>query len=251
MRRFLVERDAIKGTRAIITGAPFHHAARVVRLRRGDLIALFDGSGAEWIARVASVRRDQLEAEILREASGLEPPVAVTLLQAVLKGERMDWLVQKCSELGVARLVPMLTERAVARAPADRAPARRKRWQRISDSAAEQCGRCRPMAVEAVAPLAEAARELAAADLALVPHEAERNRGLRDLLAQKAGATSVAIAIGPEGGFTEGEAEALVAAGGVRVSLGPCILRAETAALFAASAVLYALGDLGSASTAR
>jgi 16S rRNA (uracil1498-N3)-methyltransferase len=244
MRRFLVEPHALQGGRAVLTGAAFHHAARVLRLRPGDLVALFDGSGAEWVARVTSLERDRLEAEILREARDAEPPVTVTLLQAVLKGERMDWLVQKCGELGVARLVPMLTERTVARIPGERAPGRRQRWQRIADAAAEQCGRRRPMAVEAVAPLVEAARALTGADLALVPHEAERERGLRELLAGVSAVRSVAIAIGPEGGFTDAEVEALAVAGGARVSLGPRILRAETAALFAASAVFYALGDL-------
>jgi len=251
MRRFLVERDAIRGSRAVLTGAPFHHAARVVRLRPGDLIGLFDGSGGEWIAQVASVGRDRLEAEILRRAGAVEPPISITLLQAVLKGERMDWLVQKCGELGVARLVPMLTERVVARVPEDRRPARRTRWQKIADAAAEQCGRSTPLRVEEIAALADAAPEAGAADLAVVPHEGARERGLRDVLSGASSVASVVVVVGPEGGFTGAEVETLSAAGGVCVSLGPRILRAETAAIFAASVVLYALGDAGSASTVR
>jgi len=249
MRRFLVEGEAIQGSRAVLTGPTFHHAARVMRLRPGDLVTLFDGEGNEWIARVTRVGSQRLEAEILRAGSGAEAPIAVVMLQAVLKGERMDWLVQKCGEIGVARLIPMLTERTIARIPPDRALARRQRWQRISDSAAEQCGRSRPMVVEEITTLGQAAGGLAEADLGLVPHEGERSRGLRELLGDAdVRAKSVAIAIGPEGGFSEEEVGALTAAGGVCVSLGPRILRSETAALFAAAAVLYSLGDLGSAS---
>ena len=107
------------------------------------------------------------------------------------------------------------------------------------------------MAVGEIAPLAETLADLAEMDLALVPHEGERARGLRQALADAPGAGSVAIAIGPEGGFTEDEVEALVAAGGVCVSLGPRVLRSETAALVAAAAALYSLGDLGSASTVK
>ena len=201
-----------------------------MRLKVGDAATLFDGSGAEFAARVASTSRSSLEMEILeRREISRERAGELVLAVALPKGDRQKWLVEKATELGVSRLVPLVTKRAVAQPAASAL----KRLQRGIVEASKQCGRNRLMQLADPLPLAEL--------LATVPTEATRllaHPGGEPLNTSRSG-ESCWVAIGPEGGFTEDEATAALAAGWQRISLGPRILRIETAAL----AVAALLGD--------
>lgn len=207
----------------VVEGEEAHHLARVLRIRVGERFVAFDGTGVEAEAEVLSVG-PQVHARVLgTRRPDVEAPRDVTLYLALVKGERFDWAVEKATELGVARIVPLETERTEVRDPGE---ARRKRWQRLAASAAAQSGRVRVPEVAAPEKL-----PLALAD---APRPAV-------LLAPGGGAFPAhpsALFIGPEGGFTEAEVEAARASGVQPVGLGPRILRVETAALAALSLVL-------------
>lgn len=232
----------MRATPITVTGEEHHHLARVLRARPGDAITLFDGAGGEVDARVVRVGRAETELaagpggpDALPHASRAGAPLV--LLTAVPRGGRMDFLVQKCSELGVSRIVPIIAARSVARPE----PGRRGRWEKIAREAARQCGRADVPVVDAPATLAAA---LAAPDLPgrrLVLSPAPTGRSLRALLPEPA---ATALLVGPEGGLAAGESEAAEAAGFVPVSLGPLILRVETAAIVAVALAAEASGAL-------
>jgi 16S rRNA (uracil1498-N3)-methyltransferase len=218
------------------------HLARVLRLRAGDRLVLFDGSGSDFHAEITEIAGSRVRARILERVDGLrESPLAVTLVQAVSRGERMDWTLQKATELGVRRIQPVLSARSVVRLDAQQAERRLRHWQAIVASACEQCGR-------SVLPRVEAPLELSrylerpcgdVRRMVLAPDGAVSIGGLAG------GLTGVELLIGPEGGLDESELAAAVAAGFEAVRLGPRVLRTETAGI-AALAVLQALaGDLG------
>jgi 16S rRNA (uracil1498-N3)-methyltransferase len=167
----------------------------------------------------------------------------IVLCQAVPKGAKMDYVVEKATELGVRRIVPLRTERTVAEAGS---PARLERWRRLARTAAAQCGRTRVPAVDAPAAWSDAIASLAAAGtLLLFPWELAERVPLRETLPRLlAGDGPIAVLIGPEGGISHEEAALAVAAGARAVSLGPRIFRTETAGLVVVSALLYELGDL-------
>jgi len=218
------------------------HATRVLRLVAGDPITLFDGSGMDYDAVLRVVARGGVSADVGEgRRVARESPLAVTLLQGVSRGPRMDTVMQKATELGVRTVQPLLAARSVVRLDAERGEARRAHWQRIVISAYEQCGR-------SVLPEVQPARALEDALAALAPGTVgltldPRGEGRLDLLLGPASA--VALAIGPEGGFTESEILALTAAGFRGLRLGPRILRTETAPLAALAILQYARGDLG------
>ncbi|MBS1201257.1 MAG: hypothetical protein H6R27_1935 [Proteobacteria bacterium] len=228
--------------RATLTGPAARHVSRVLRLRAGDPVTLFNGDGWEYPGTVAAPRADRVEVELVGpRAPGLpESPLAVTLLQGVARAERMDLVVQKATELGVARIVPVLAGRSVVRLDERQAQRRLEHWQAIVLSACEQCGRSRPPAVAPPRGLDESL-----ADVAGTPHRLVLAPGAPlPLAALPAGAGQAALLIGPEGGLTEAERAAAARAGFEPRALGPRILRTETAAIVALAVLQSASGDL-------
>ncbi len=240
-RRLFVPADRLAGPRLTLTGAPHQHLARVLRARVGDRITVFDGAGGELDAQVVRVGRAETEIELGGRQIAAAPAVAITLLCAVPRGPRMDLLVQKTCELGVARLVPVVADRSLVRPVAE--ASRRARWERIAQEASRQSGRADVPIIDAPLPLAAALESstLPARRLALV--ERTRDRSLRTELAGKEPAAT-ALLVGPEGGFATGEVEATRRAGFLGVSLGSRILRVETAAIVGVALVAAASGML-------
>jgi 16S rRNA (uracil1498-N3)-methyltransferase len=265
MHRFFVTPDAIRAGQATLSGPVAHQIARVLRLRRGDHIVLLDDSGLEYTFELQVVDPEQVKARALRrETAAGEPQTQITLYQALLKGERFEWVLQKGTELGITGFVPLLCERNVVRDPAV-AEKKGKRWRAIIREAAEQSHRGRLPRLELPLPFGEACRQAgAAAGLALLAWEGETSSGLKETLREGAGSdqqpsvavktangpdrpfrSDVQLLVGPEGGFTPGEVE-LARTHSIRaITLGRRILRAETAGIVAAAAVLYESGDLG------
>ena len=212
--------------------APAHHLARVLRLREGDALTVFNGRGGEWDAQFVGKRRVRL---VAFDAVERESPLRITLLQGVSSGDRMDYTIQKAVELGVAAVQPLLTKRGVVRLEGTRASARVDHWKRIAIAACEQCGRNRiPEVLPLVAfhqyrPEGNATRLLLSA----------QGRSLREMNIEAAGT----IAAGPEAGFAPEEQAALERAGFVKASVGPRVLRTETAALAALAALNALRGD--------
>jgi 16S rRNA (uracil1498-N3)-methyltransferase len=215
--------------------AAAHHAARVLRLAAGDRVVLFDGRGGEYEATLAMPGRGRVVAETgaWRELER-ESPLGVTLVQAVSSGERMDFTIQKAVELGVAAIHPVFSERSIVRLAGEREAKKLAHWRRIAIAACEQCGRNRvPPVAEPVA--LERYRAPEGAKILLAPSATRR-------LAELARGP-LTLAAGPEGGFGEEEEAQLQRAGFVAASLGPRILRTETAALAALAALNALAGD--------
>ena len=234
------------GSEVLLPDAAAYHVARVLRLRAGAPLVLFDGSGADFRGEVVAVEGDRVRVSVGERSAGLrESPLAITLVQAVSRGERMDWTLQKATELGVRRIQPVLSARSVVRLDEQQAAKKLRHWQAIVAAACEQCGR-------SVLPLVEAPLELPryfagprgeGRRLVLSPDAA---RSVATVAARLDGdVTGVELLIGPEGGLEATEVAAAALAGFEPVRLGPRVLRTETAGI-AALAVLQALaGDLG------
>ena len=255
-RSFFVDPSCFHGERAILPPLLARQIRSVLRLRPGDTIELLDGSGALYEARLSEVTADVVAAELLgRREPATEPSVRLELYQALLKGEKMELVLQKGTEIGVSRFVPVLSERCISRPAVSELERRLERWRTIVREAAEQSGRA---ALPEVAPLHRftgACKEAVSAELAMMAWEEEHARWIggavrmanlsADQPRQGAARPRVALLIGPEGGFSPREAREAGEAGLRVVSLGPRILRAETAALVAATLVLCETGDMG------
>lgn len=220
--------------------AAAHHALRVLRLKPGDAVTLFNGEGGEYPGRIADAgRKVRVELAAWRDIER-ESPLEVTLAQALPAGDRMDWVVQKAVELGVARIVPLSAARSVVKLAGARAERRVEHWQSVAVSACEQCGRNR---VPEIAPILDLRHWLS-----LQP---ANNGGQRLLLSPQAGLRlrdvpaqgGLTLLIGPEGGLTEDEEAAARAAGFQGMALGPRILRTETAGPAALAALAALHGD--------
>lgn len=252
MRRFFVEPAQIKGGRAVITGSDVPHITRVLRLGEGDAITLLDGCGGVFNAVIEKTGQSDVTCTVgeRRESSGSLSP-QVTLVQGILKGDKMDLIVRKGTELGVSRFIPLACERSVVRLDGARGDRRRERWQRVAVEAAKQCRRDGIPEVARPAGWEEVLKGMPSRAAALIPWEEEENAALRDYLSEKAAPQEVYIFIGPEGGFAAHEVALARAAKALPVSLGPRILRAETAALIVPALVLCYWGDLGGARDGR
>lgn len=254
MHRFFVPPETRSENNVAMSGDLAHQLSRVLRLRADEEIVLIpaDATDAvEWRVRLVSVGARAVHGVVIAERAGLpEPTCAVTLCPALLKGERFDWLLQKATELGVAAIQPVTTMHTIRKIGPDDAHAL-ERWRRIVTEAAEQSGRSRVPTVRAPVRLADLAGAVSASMPMPMPipmpiivaHETVATISLADALS--AGADRIAVAIGPEGGFADDEVRRLVAdAGAVAVSLGPRILRAETAAITAVTLVMAATNNI-------
>jgi 16S rRNA (uracil1498-N3)-methyltransferase len=216
------------------------HLAKVLRARAGDELILFSGDGREFLGAVETVRGSRVTAAIGNGAAvDRESPLAVTLVQCVPRGDRMDFIVQKATELGVTRIVPVLSQRSVVRLDAAQAESKAVHWRAVAVNACEQCGRNRVPLIEAPSALIGYLGTSTSASPRLV---LEPDMEAHDALAVIEGA--VEIAIGPEGGFAPEELAAFRLAHFARVRLGPRILRTETAAIAALTWLQTCFGDL-------
>jgi 16S rRNA (uracil1498-N3)-methyltransferase len=221
------------------------HLAKVLRARSGDELILFCGDGREYAGMIESIRGSRVTAAVGSGAGvDRESPLQITLVQCVPRGDRMDFIVQKATELGVTRIIPVLSQRSVVRLDANQAESKTAHWRAVAVNACEQCGRNRLPVVAAPVALLEYLGESALAGgvkLVLQP-DSDSAAPHSDLGA------SVEIAIGPEGGFADDELEALRIVKFVPVKLGPRILRTETAAIAALACLQSRFGDMCSGS---
>lgn len=251
-RRFYVgrlgRRPSLEEPQVSLDGPLAQRIARVLRMRRGDEVVLFDGSGEDVRVRLLDVTAALVRGEVVgRRPGAREPRVRLHLYQSVTKGERFEWLIEKATEVGVACIVPLVSARAVVTPTAG--GNRAERWLRIAVEAAEQSGRS--AVPEIGGPLGFAAALATAAGVVLLPYESagESAPSVRAALAAEIDALfaldAISVLIGPEGGFTETEMAAAAEAGASVVTLGQRVLRSETAGLVAAVLALEAAGELG------
>jgi 16S rRNA (uracil1498-N3)-methyltransferase len=240
LTRVYVDAPLGSGTIVELPKETASHLAKVLRARSGDQLILFSGDGCEYVGAIEDVRGSRVTAAVGNAVNvDRESPFAVTLVQCVPRGDRMDFIVQKATELGVTRIVPVLSQRSVVRLDASQAESKAAHWRAVIVNACEQCGRNRLPAIDTPVPLLNylGSSPSASARLVLAP-DLESAATPSDLHA------SAEIAIGPEGGFADDELAAFRIAGFVRVKLGPRILRTETAAIAALTWLQTRFGDM-------
>jgi len=243
IRRFFVPPGAVEGVEVSLPPELARRLATVLRLKRGDRVLLADGRGRDYEAEImALTARSGAATVLLERPSPPEPALELVLYQSLVRPQRFELVLEKGTELGVARFVPLVSGRAQVKT--EGGSQRVERWRRIVTEAAEQCGRGRVPAVDPPLAFAQAVRT--APGLRLLPWEGERSQGLRTYLhSVKPKPATVSVFIGPEGGFSAEEAALAREAGCLAVSLGPRILRSETAGIVAAALVMHELGELG------
>lgn len=247
MRRFFTEPQNISSNTARIL-EDASHIARVLRMESGERILLFDGSGWEYIAELTQIDAKVCLATILEQSYSVqEPKTEVTIFQGIPKSGKMESIIQKSVELGVSAIVPTALERCVSKLEQGKKETEKlKRWNKISLEAAKQCGRGKVPKVLPPITLDEAIKQMKSMDLALMPYELLGHQGecsLKQALQSKV-FTSVGILIGPEGGFSDAEAEKAKEAGVTLVGLGKRILRTETVASAMLSMIMYEKNEM-------
>jgi 16S rRNA (uracil1498-N3)-methyltransferase len=259
MHRFFVPQSWFQDDVVTLSGNVVHQIRDVLRLQPGDAVLLLDDSGWEFQVRLKEVGRERVSGTVERKVLGqTEPRAKVTLYQSLLKSSKFEWILQKGTELGVVEFVPIVSDRCVIGSVDDVSQHKLQRWRRIILEAAEQSHRARLPRLQSPLLFQQACERARRADLALVPWEEERIMKLRAMLAQPyripsrvQGKTvvirrpfSIHVLIGPEGGLSSREVDQARRYGITPVSLGPRILRAETAALATVTVILYQLEDM-------
>jgi 16S rRNA (uracil1498-N3)-methyltransferase len=269
MHRFFIPPEWLAGGNVTVSGPLVHQIRRVLRLRSGEHVIFLDNSGWEAESELTAIDDQAVTATVCSKTLGVtEPRTKITLYQSMLKGDHFELVLQKCTEVGVVEIVPVLSERCIV-GDVDKASERFKRWQRVITEAAEQSHRSKLPLLRPVALLANALENGSGRALTLMPWEEEHSATIRSVLT--ANTTTVAppvtpvpksrakkdvaptshrpfavsIFIGPEGGFTASEIAIARQYGAIPVTLGPRIFRADTAGLVAATIILHEFGDMG------
>ncbi len=244
MPLFFIQSRSIRDNEIALSGDLAHHLRDVLRYPPGKIIDLVDENKIRYRASLARLDRTQIRARILKkEETPALTSVAITLAQALLKGKKMDWIIQKATELGVTALVPVVTERTIPRPRSAREPHQILRWRKVAKEAAQQCGRVEIPAVDAPVNLKDWITTPPPGAVKLVLWEQEERRSPKRLLSRWPRPDRVYVLVGPEGGFAPGEIEAARRAGFIPISMGTPTLRSETAALAALAMLQYEWGD--------
>lgn len=244
MHRFIVREEMNVGGAVWLPQEEAAHAFKVLRLRSGENVELTDGAGKLFSGRLDEVTRDGVSAHVLEELDNKETSVCITLYQGYPKADKLELIVQKLTELGACRIVPVIMERSVAKPDQRDYAKRRERLVRIAQEAAKQCGRGMTPEIDEPIDWRQALTAVGAHELVVMPWEDARDTRMKDVYEQNGGATDIAIIIGPEGGISQIEARQAAQAGAIHVSLGPRILRTETAALTSVAVALSLWGDI-------
>jgi 16S rRNA (uracil1498-N3)-methyltransferase len=256
MPHFFVSLKNIKDSEVLITGSEARHIVTVLRKREGDEIDIFDGYGDEFRVRILEINRSagfpRIKAEVItQKRRETEPKLKITLFQSIPKGNKLDFIVQKCTEIGVSEIVPITTERTIVKVDCKRIRERILRWQKIAQEAAKQSSRNLIPKVGPILDFAQALKEFSdkKPQIGIIAWEVEEKNHLREVLRRSVGCgisrLRLAIFIGPEGGFAPEEVEEAKKVGVVPVTLGSRMLRTETAGVVVAIAALYESSDLG------
>lgn len=246
MHKFFVDKKDIVDNLVRITGDDVKHIYKVLRLVKGDAIVINDKEGEEYEASIENVTKTEVTAHITKRLEMKnESPVKLYLYQGIPKSSKMDFIVQKGTEIGISKFKPVITKRVVVKN--DKEYKKVDRWQRIAEEACKQSKRNIIPIVERPLEFDEALSELKSMDAVFVPFENEKNQGIKNFSAQikEKHIKNAAIVIGPEGGFEDSEIEVLKGIGAYIVTLGPRILRTETAGIVCAAILLYEFSDMG------
>lgn len=242
MHMFFVEPGQIADGHVTITGPDVNHIRNVLRMKQGEIVRISDEKNFCGQCRVEELAEDRILLAVEENVMSTELPAQVTLFQGLPKGDKMEWIIQKNTELGISRIVPVAMKRSVVKLDAKKAASRVSRWRTIAESAGKQSGRTKLPQVTEVMSYTQALKEAEGYDLLLLPYEsAEGMAAARKLLGKAAPGMRIGILIGPEGGFEPAEVEAAVRSGWQVLSLGRRILRTETAGMAVMAALMLAL----------
>lgn len=246
MHRFFIKRGNIFKGGITIEGDDVRHIERVLRLGLKDKIVLCDGHGTDYIVSIEDMDKHSIRTIILsKEESKGEPSVNAVLYQGIPKSTKMDLIIQKCTEIGIARVVPVMTVRTVVKLESDKDERRKvERWSKIAEEAAKQSGRGRIPIVDMPMTFEQALNNARKLDMSIIPYELENNVSLKEALQGKT-VENIGFFIGPEGGFEPGEMDKAKAAGVVPVTLGKRILRTETAGFAVLTSIMYEYDEMG------
>jgi 16S rRNA (uracil1498-N3)-methyltransferase len=241
VRNFIISSDQIDGNKIRCSASEQKHITTVLRMQQGDQVRFLDDNGNYYIATLQYVDENKISAEIINQ--GFNPPSSpsVTLFQALIKPSKMGLVMQKTAEIGVDQIVPMVTDRSIINLKPSTHIQKNTRWQRIANEATKQCRRLRFPKILQIQSFTECLLSVGGFDEAIILYENEKVRSIQSVLRGFGSLDSVAVLVGPEGGFTNQENEAALAENCVPVSLGTNILRTETAAIVAAALVVYEL----------
>ncbi|MGQ9509852.1 MAG: 16S rRNA (uracil(1498)-N(3))-methyltransferase [Thermodesulfobacteriota bacterium] len=245
MARFYIPHPIIKNGKLRIEGSEVRHIRRVLRLKAGDGVVIFDGEEKEY---QGTIIKHEPRAVIVRIQKIIpvhkESPLEITAAQSILKGEKMDYFIQKAAELGVVRIIPFFSSRSVPLLDKSKRLSRYHRWQKIAIEASKQCGRGKVPEVLPLQDFSEMIRLATENSIRLILWEKERRR-LKEIFKEQKKVKDIIFVVGPEGGFGEKEIEEAQKNGFITISLGERILRAETASLCLLSILQYEWGDIG------
>ena len=241
MANFYITKEMINGSFATITGEEAKHIGKVLRMKKGDSVTLCDGEGTFYDARLTSFDEKSVTAEILSSrCAETEPKVKVTLYQGIPKNPKLETIIQKATEVGIVKIVPVDTNRAVAKIDKKE---KLERLRKIALEASKQSKRGIVPKVGNVLSFKDAVKEAKEAELSLIPYEEEEENSIKKALSGTS-AKTISVMIGPEGGFDKEEIEFAKSMGVIPVTLGKRILRTETAGLVVSSVILYELGEM-------
>ena len=243
MHRFFVEESSINQNRVVIKGSDAHHIADVLRMKIGEEIHVCTGDEWEYTCEISSMSKDEVVAAVVDASKpGKELESDITLYQCLPKKDKMELIIQKAVELGVSRIVPVESLRVVVNLDKKREPSRVERWNKVAEAAAKQSGRMKIPEVGHVLTFSEALKDASGTDVRLIPYEKfEDMNSTREIVNDIRPGQSVAVIIGPEGGFDEAEFREAREKGFDPVSLGKRILRTETAGMFMLSVLGFML----------
>ncbi|WP_124727840.1 16S rRNA (uracil(1498)-N(3))-methyltransferase [Staphylospora marina] len=244
MQRYFTAPEQISGGFARIIGEDVHHILRVMRCRPGDRIIVCAGTGTDYLCEITETGAEEVLCRIVSESPSTgEPVTRLWIAQSLTKGDKWEWVLQKGTEIGAAGFIPFTSERCLIKIDEKKADKKQARWRKIVKEAAEQSHRGRVPEVAPVMNWKDLLRSVARFEAAFLAWE-KGGKALKRAIAETE-ASEILLIVGPEGGFSEREAEEAAGSGAVPISLGSRILRAETAPLFAASCILFARNDLG------
>ena len=246
MPKFFTARENIKDTTLIIDSEDANHLKRVLRINVGDVITVCDGAGIDYTVKVSEIGKNEIECDIIdRQKSDTEPNINITLYQGLPKAAKMDYIIQKNTELGISKIVPAKLARCVVKLENKAAEDKKcERWQKIAIASAKQSGRGIVPVIDNPMTVDEIIEDVKDYDLVFVPYECEDQSRLKTIVESAPDAKDIAFIIGPEGGFDISEIEKFKAAGIKTVTLGKRILRTETAAEAVVSMLMYAYNEI-------
>ena len=246
MPKFFTARENIKDTTLIIDSEDANHLKKVLRINVGDKITVCDGAGIDYTVRVSEIGKNEIECDIIdRQKSDTEPNINITLYQGLPKAAKMDYIIQKNTELGISKIVPAKLARCVVKLENKAAEDKKcERWQKIAIASAKQSGRGIVPVIDNPMTVDEIIEDVKDYDLVFVPYECEDQSRLKTIVESVPDAKDIAFIIGPEGGFDISEIEKFKEAGIKTVTLGKRILRTETAAESVVSMLMYAYDEI-------